>query len=255
MTVYGLPSRWICRPTIAESPLEEAPRKHHRVSTRMIFALRKCAPDHRLHSEQRKQVPAPAARLHHFRQFPLLSCQVRLPVAPCCHVLKAMSLCAPVVIVAGSDGVVVEALGIVLGIAKMLIDHHQPVGIAERKRSQQNRPHHREHRCRRADAQRHDDDSDHRKSRRPKQRADADPLIAKQILQRVPTPDGTSLLRKKTRIAKRPQCRIPRLFRRHALLPLFLFLHIKVRSQFPLNIPIPFPDLPRYALPPHVSSP
>jgi hypothetical protein len=86
----------------AEPPLEEIPRKHDGGSIRTIFALGEGSPDGRIHSQQRKQVPASAARLTSSGNSPVLSCQVELPVAPRRHVFKTVGLRAPVVVVAGA---------------------------------------------------------------------------------------------------------------------------------------------------------
>src|SRR5437899_6764537 len=118
----------------AEAPLEETPRKHNGVPIRTIFALGERTSDRCVQPEQRKKIPAPATRLHQFGQFSALSCQVELPVAPCSHIFKAVSLSAPIVVVGRSNRVVVELLRIHAGVAEMLIDHHQTVWIAERKR-------------------------------------------------------------------------------------------------------------------------
>src|SRR5260370_20947909 len=97
-------NRWIA----AEPPLEEIPCKHDGISVGTIFALGKLASDDRIHPQERKQVPGPAPGAHQFRQLSALPGQGEFPPAPRCHIVKAVGLCAPVVIAGGSDDVVVE---------------------------------------------------------------------------------------------------------------------------------------------------
>src|SRR5207245_10358392 len=125
---------------------------------------------------------------------------------------KGVSLSAPIVGVGRSNCVVVELLRIHAGVAEMLIDHHQTVWIAERKRPEQNRPHHREQRCRGADAQRHHEDGNDGKSRRAEESAGADPKVAKKILPPSPTPDSAGLLGNQSGIAESTQGGVARFF-------------------------------------------
>src|SRR5258705_1640398 len=218
-------NRWIA----AEPPLEQIPCKHDGISVRTIFALAKRASDDCIHSQQRKQVPTPAPGAQQFRQLSALPGQGELPPAPRGHVFKAVVRCAPVVIVGGSNGVVVELLRIHARVAEMFINHHQPIRITERKRLKQDRTHHREQRCRSADAQRHYENGNDRKPRRTEEGAKTDPEIAKKTLQPVPTPDSASLLADKSGIAERTQGGIAGFFWWHAVFPLLFFFQFKVR--------------------------
>jgi hypothetical protein len=123
-------NRWIA----AKPPLEETPRKHDGISIPAIFALGKRASDCRLNPQHRKQVPGPAPGAHQFRQLSAIPGQGELPPAPRFQVVEVVGLCAPVLIVDGNNGVVVELLRIHARVAEMFINHHQPIRITERKR-------------------------------------------------------------------------------------------------------------------------
>ena len=125
------------RPVPAEPPLEKTPREHHGIPIRAIFALGEGASNGSVHAEHRKKIPTSAASAHLLRQFSAFSGQCGIRVAQHRHILKAMGLSAPVVKIGWSNWIVVKLLRVDAGVAKVLVDHDQPVRIAKRKGLQQ----------------------------------------------------------------------------------------------------------------------
>ena len=74
----------------------------------MVFGFGEGSSERRPDAEERKEVPGTGGRGDYLRQFTSLAGEVELPPAPRGHVLEAVSLSAPVVVVGGRDIVVVE---------------------------------------------------------------------------------------------------------------------------------------------------
>jgi hypothetical protein len=136
----------------AEPALEEIPRKHHGVSVWTIFTLGESTSDRRLHAQQRKQVPAAAARDHQFRQLSALPGHVEMRPTPHRHAFKAVRLRAPVEVVGRRYGVVVEPFPVAAGITAMLKEHNQVAGIVKGEWPKQHRAYNGEERGSCADA-------------------------------------------------------------------------------------------------------
>ena len=174
----------------------------------------------------------PAAAVDHLRQFTLLAGEVELPPAPCGHVLKAVGLRAPVVVVGGRNKVVVEPIPGLPIAAEMFEDHDEPAGIAERERLEQDRPHDSEERRGGADAQGDDEDRHQGESRGAAQGARAVAQIAGKGFETVPTPGSAGLFAEQCRIAEGAEGRVAGFFWGHAGGDIFGDLVFEVEAEF-----------------------
>ena len=159
-----------------------------------------------------------------------------------------MALRAPVAVVAGGDGTKPIPAFVV---AKMIVEHHQPAGIAKRQGPQKHSTHNGEQRCGCADTERHHEHRYDRETRRAPQRAHAIFKVAQQSLEPVPGPHGPRLLTYHSRVSESAHGGKTGLFRGQPELLLFLFFQFKVRLEFSRQVLIPI--LPRP--PSHISSP
>src|SRR5439155_10416623 len=102
-----------------------------------------------------------------------------------------------------------------------------------------------------ANAQCHHQDGDDGKAGGATKRAQTKAQIACEGFKPCPGPDGASLFKNKSRIAKGAQGSVASLFFRNTSFPLLLFLQFQVGAQLSLQVCISLPDLPPF----HVSSP
>ncbi len=130
--------RWIS----GKAPLKQAPRKkHHGLPLRLVLSLSKGPPEHRRNAEERKEIGRSSRTLHYFRQFTVHARDDPPVAAHRRHVFKAVSLAAPISVVAGGDGV--EAIA-ACGLTEVIVEHDQVAGIAKRQRPQKHSTHNRE---------------------------------------------------------------------------------------------------------------
>ena len=95
----------------------------------LIFSRCEDAAEGRSHAEKRKQIGRATRALHHFRQFGMHAGENASVAAHRRHIFKAVSLAAPVAIIARRDGV--ESIAAVV-VPVVFIEHDQFAGIAKR---------------------------------------------------------------------------------------------------------------------------
>src|SRR5277367_631165 len=134
------------------------------VGSNLILLRRERAAQGQWCTEKREKVPGAARGLDNLGKLRMLAREIKAGVSPSGHVFETVRSLMPIVEISGRDRIEFSPIGVG---AKVLVDHDQIIGIAERQRLEQHRAHDGKQCSGGADSERHDKDRGEGETRRP----------------------------------------------------------------------------------------